>query len=330
MGNKRADGAVVGVDMGGTKILAGVVNEAGEIMGLAKRPTKPADGPDRVIERIVKTIEDAVDNAGLDLADIKAVASGTPGPLDPDTGIVISAPNLGWENVPLAKELNRALKVPVWIENDVNIGTLGEAALGAGKGVQDLVGIFVGTGIGGGIILNGKLHQGWRKTAGEVGHMILLPEGPACGCGRRGCAEALASRTAIERDIWAGIENGRESVVPEIMKRDGKTRLTSGILAEALRRRDPLVSEVMGRAQFYLGLLVASIVNFIDPEMIILGGGVAEALGEDFIVPIRRVAYQYFMNQRDARSVRIVTARLGDNAGVLGASVYARQRLHDS
>jgi glucokinase len=157
--------------------------------------------------------------------------------------------------------------------------------------------------------------------------MIMLPEGPICGCGHRGCVEALASRTAIERDIWAGIAQGRESLIPEILKRDDKPRLTSGVLAEALKRGDPLVAEVIGRSQFYLGLLVASIVNFIDPEMMILGGGVVEALGDGFLVPIRRVAYQYFANQLNARDVKIVPAKLGDNAGVLGAAVYARQRL---
>ncbi len=327
MGSKRLNNPVVGVDMGGTKILAGVVTEEGNIIGMAKRATKPADGADKVIERIVRTVQDAVANAKLKLDDIAGIASGTPGPLDPDSGIVISAPNLGWDNVPLAKLLSRALDMPVFIENDVNIGTLGEAALGAGKGVKDLIGIFVGTGIGGGIILDGMLWQGWRKTAGEVGHMILLPEGPLCGCGRRGCAESLASRTAIERDILAGIALGRESLVPEILKREDKTRLTSGILAEALKKGDPLVGEVIGRTQYYLGLLVASIVNFIDPEMVILGGGVVEALGDDFLVPIRRVAYQYFINQRNAKDVKIVPAKLGDNAGVLGAAVYARQRL---
>jgi glucokinase len=327
MGSKKLNNPVVGVDMGGTKILAGVVTEEGSIIGMAKRATKPADGADKVIERIARTVQDAVANAKLELDDIVGIASGTPGPLDPDTGIVISAPNLGWDNVPLAKLLSRALDMPVFIENDVNIGTLGEAVLGAGKGVKDLVGIFVGTGIGGGIILDGMLWQGWRKTAGDVGHMILLPEGPLCGCGRRGCAESLASRTAIERDILAGIALGRESLVPEILKREDKTRLTSGVLAEALKKGDPLVGEVIGRAQYYLGLLVASIVNFIDPEMMILGGGVVEALGDDFLVPIRRVAYQYFINQRNAKDVKIVPAKLGDNAGVLGAAVYARQRL---
>jgi glucokinase len=155
--------------------------------------------------------------------------------------------------------------------------------------------------------------------------MILLADGPVCGCGKRGCAEALASRTAIERDIWAGIKAGRESVIPELNKQD--SRLTSGALAEAYRRGDPLVAEVLGKAQFYLGLLTASVVNFVDPEMVILGGGVVEALGDDFLVPIRAVAYQFFINQDGAKDVAIVPAKLGDNAALMGAAAWARMKL---
>jgi glucokinase len=277
---------------------------------------------------MAKVAREAVDDAGLKLSDVAAIASGCPGPLDPDQGIVHFAPNLaGWEEVPLAKMLTERLDLPAFIENDVNLWTLGEWALGAGQGSLHVVGIFVGTGIGGGLILDGKLYQGWRKGAGEVGHMILLPDGPLCGCGNRGCAEALASRTAIERDIVAGIKAGRESIVKKLMEKDGRDRLTSGVLAEALQRHDPLVSEVMGRAQFYLGLLIASVVNFIDPERIIMGGGVVEALGDDFLTPIREVAYQSFVNKRGAKDVKIVPAKLGDEAGPLGAAVYARSRL---
>jgi glucokinase len=327
MGHKDTEKLVIGVDMGGTKILAGVVTPDGEIIGMAKRATKPEGGAEKVINRMLKTVRDAAAEAKVDLENVACVAAGTPGPLDPDKGVVISAPNLGWDNVPLSKMLGDELGLPVFIENDVNLGTLGETALGAGKGIRDLVGIFVGTGIGGGIVLDGQLRQGFRKTAGEVGHMPLLPDGPVCGCGRRGCVEALASRTAIERDILAGIAAGRESLIPELMKREERDRVTSGILAEAVQKGDPLVTEVLARSQYYLGLTVASIVNFLDVEMVILGGGVVEAFGDEFLTPIRRVSYQYFINQRNAKNVRIVPAKLGDNAGLLGAAVYGRQRL---
>jgi glucokinase len=259
------------------------------------------------------------------------LGTGAPGPLDPDRGIVLHTPNLPWVNVPLASMLSERLDdLPVFIENDVNLGTYGESVFGAGKGAQDVIGIFVGTGIGGGLVLEGRLRQGWRKACAEIGHMTLMAEGPVCGCGKRGCAEALASRTAIERDIWAGIKMGRESLIPELLKGDRRERLTSGALAEAYLKGDPLVTEVLGKTQFYLGLLTASVVNFVDPEMVILGGGVIEALGESFLVPIRAVAYQYFINQDGAKDVAIVPAKLGDNAALLGAAAYARTKLAKS
>jgi glucokinase len=304
MGKETKDKPVVGMDLGGTKILAGVVDVKGKIIGQAKRPTKPEIGAESVVERMAKTVRDAVGAAGLQLDDIAAVCSCAPGTIDAPQGVVRFAPNLhNWENVPLAKLLSDALGIPAFVENDVNLGTLGEHVLGAGQGVEALVGIFVGTGIGGGLILNGRLWGGWRGGAGEVGHTVVLAEGPVCGCGSRGCAEALASRTAIERDIWAGIK------------------------AEAYERGDPLVREVIARAQFYLGVLIANVVNILDPEMVIIGGGVTEALGNQYLDPIRPVAYQYFINKRGAQDVKIVAAELGDNAALLGAAVYARQQL---
>lgn len=331
MGKNASDRPVVGVDLGGTKVLAGVVAPDGKILSTVKRATKPEGGPEAVVARIVKSVQEAIKEAKLETRDILALGSGAPGPLDPDNGVVLHTPNMpGWDNVPLAKMLGDAVGVPAFIANDVDLGTLGEFALGAGQGCRHVVGIFVGTGIGGGLILDGELWQGWRRAAAEIGHMIVLADGPYCGCGNRGCLEALASRTAIERDIWAGIKAGRESLIPELLKNDDKARLTSGALAEALKRGDTLVADVLGRAQFYLGLGIASVVNFVDPELVILGGGVIEAFGDEFLEPIRRVAYQNFINKRGARSVRIVAAGLGDNAALLGAAVYARRRLEQA
>jgi glucokinase len=244
--------------------------------------------------------------------------------MDPTTGLVYNPPNLpGWDEIPLGPRLSETLGVPVYVENDVNLGTLGEHAQGAGQGTEDMVGIFVGTGVGGGLILDGKLRRGFRHAAGELGHMIILADGPVCGCGKRGCLESVASRTAIERDIRLGLAAGRESIVSESM---GESRgLTSGVLAQAVRQGDPLVTEIMGRAQWYLGLLTASVVNLIDPEMVVFGGGVVEAMGELFLAPIRVTARQYYMQQSGADRIRIAAAKLGDHAGVLGAAVLARQ-----
>jgi glucokinase len=210
------------------------------------------------------------------------------------------------------------------VENDVNIGTLGEHVMGAGRGTKDMVGIFVGTGVGGGIILDGQLRGGARHAAGEVGHMVVAAGGPYCGCGRQGCLEAVASRTAIERDLRAGIQNGRENRLTRVGERRLK-RMTSGVLAQAWADGCPLTREVLGRVQWYLGLHAAAIVNLLDPEMLVYGGGLIEALGDRFLEPVRVVARQHYIYQQGA-PVQIVTAKLGDNAAVLGAAVVAQRR----
>jgi glucokinase len=204
---------------------------------------------------------------------------------------------------------------------------VGEHALGAGRRTNELVGIFVGTGIGGGIIMRGRLFEGSRGSAGEIGHVVIQADGPRCGCGKRGCAEALASRTAMERDVRAAIKAGRKSDVLEIMKERNRERMTSSIIVRALKRKDRVMREVIARAQHYLGILVANVVNVLDPECVVIGGGLAERLGEDFVGPIRKTAYHYFLQQRGTERVAILPGQLGDQSGALGAAVLARQRL---
>jgi glucokinase len=314
------------MDLGGTKILAAVVDQEGQILAEAKLRTRGEKGPDAVIKRLAQTARQAVKSAGLDWQAVLGVGIGAPGPVDTDRGIVYTPPNLpGWDKVPLAPRLSQALGVPVYLENDVNLGTIGEHALGAGRGTRDMVGIFVGTGVGGGLILEGKLRSGFRHAAGEVGHMVVMAGGPVCGCGQRGCLEALASRTAIERDIQIGLAAGRKSFIPKLTGQ-GTRRITSGVLARATRQGDPLITEIMVRVQWYLGLLTANIVNLVDPEMVVLGGGIIEAFGAEFLKPIRATARQHFIQQTDANKVRIVVAELGDHAGVLGAAVLAHRR----
>lgn len=330
MAKEAAGKPVVGVDLGGTKVLAGVVDRDYKILQTAKKATKGEMGVDAVVQRIAKTVREATRLAGMELGDLGGVCSGAPGALNPEDGIVRFAPNIeGWENVPFAKLLSDQLSgIPVFIENDCNLGSLGELTLGAARGVRNMVGIFVGTGIGAGIVLDGKLWHGTHKTAGEVGHMVVLADGPVCGCGNRGCLESVASRTAIERDIRLGVRAGRKTMIPELLKGDMNARITSSILAQAYNARDPLVFEVIDRSQHYLAVFIGSIINFVDPDMIVIGGGVAEAIGEAYVEPVRDVAYQYAMNRRDARDVKIVLAELGDHSALLGAAVYARQRLN--
>jgi glucokinase len=206
------------------------------------------------------------------------------------------------------------------------MGAVGEHALGAGKGYKHVVAIFVGTGIGGGIILNGRLYRGVRYTAGELGHVVLMAGGPLCSCGKHGCAEALASRTAMERDIRARIAAGRESLVPGLLDARGGSMMSSSVIADALDGGDEVVHEVLAQAEHYMGLLVANVVNTLDPEVVVLGGGVVERLGERYLEPVRETAEQYYLNQQDKDKVHIVATELGGFAGVLGAAMMANQR----
>ena len=320
------DDYVVGVDMGGTKILAAVIDAKGEIVQQAKRATKPKKGPEEVIERITRCIREAIDSAELNPSQIRAIGIGSPGPLDPETGVIIFAPNLGWSNVPLKAKLEANLSIPTFVDNDVNVGTLGEYAFGAGRGVKNLVGIFVGTGIGGGIILDGKLFHGVNKTAGEVGHMIVEVKGPRCGCGNFGCLEAVASRTAITRDLQKAIlKKGKKSKLTEL-NGGNLDLIRSKAIARAVKQGDKPTIKVVQRAAKYLGISVASIVHFLNPEMVVLGGGVVEAMGDSLLDPIRHAAAEYAL-PTTMDGVQIVAATLGDNAGVIGASVLARERL---
>ena len=317
---------VIGVDMGGTKILSAVIDAEGNILGTAKVPTKADAGTSVVIDRIADSIQKAIGTSGVNETSIEAVGIGAPGPLDPETGVVIFAPNLGWRDVPLKAELEARVGIPTFVDNDVNIGTLGEHAFGAGKGVQNIVGIFVGTGIGGGIILQGELFHGASKTAGEIGHIIVKADGPRCGCGRRGCLEALASRTAMTKQFQKAIKKkGKKSVISKLTNGD-LSAIRSGVLAKAIRANDKLTLKIFKKATKYLGIGIGSIVNFLNPEMIILGGGVVEALDDTFLDNIRAAAAKYALpNTLDG--VQIVRAKLGDNSGILGAAALARQRF---
>jgi len=220
--------------------------------------------------------------------------------------------------------------VPVVVSNDVRVAAVGEHRVGAGQGVHSMVAVFVGTGIGGGVILNDRLWTGWRASAGEVGHMIVLADGPyAVGSGIRGSIEALASRSAIERELRAGLAAGRRSILPELLKEKNSDTITSGILAKAVSRNDPLTIEVLRRAAYYLGLHASALINAFDPEMLIYGGGVIEALGDWLLPQICEVARQHAINKVNLNQVKIVTAKLGDQAGVIGAALMAFDLLKD-
>lgn len=319
---------VVGLDLGGTKMNAALVDENGKSLATERQKTLPEEGPAAVIGRMADLVKGLLAQAQATASDLGAVCIGVPGGVDDARGVVDKAPNLGWAAVPLGAELSSRLGgTRIFLDNDVRVGVLGEHAFGVGRGTKTMVGIFVGTGIGGGIITNGTLHLGLRGAGGELGHMVIDPDGPRCPCGNRGCAEALASRTSIERDVRALIERGRRSRVLKMMKKENRPRLTSSVVERALADGDPVMTKVFGRAQEAIGILVANVVNMLDPEVVVIGGGMAERLGESMVAPIRAAAQSRFLLKRDTDRVRILATELKDLAAPMGAAFIARSRL---
>ena len=327
---KRKRQPFIGVDLGGTSLRAGVVAANGELLALEKRKTHPEQGGAAVIDRMADAIHKALKLAGLRPRDVGGVGVGIPGPIDAERGVVRLAVNLGpdWNNLPLADELYARLGLPVRLDNDVRVGALGEHTHGAGQGLDDMVAVFVGTGVGGGLVLGGQLRSGWRGSAGEVGHSVVAGDNGVLGkTGQPGSVEPLASRTGMERQIKDIVGAGRASVVPDLMLKLGDGRLTSSVIYQALRQKDAVMAEVLAEAQHALGLLAGNLINILDPQMIVFGGGVTERLGNRFVAPIRKVAYANAINKQNVRGVRIVPAGLKDASGVVGAAVLARRTL---
>jgi glucokinase len=320
--NSKAE-HVVGVDLGATKILAGVYNLSLACAGVSKLSTKPQRGPATVIKRIARCVVDAVDESDLEMKQVRGVGIGAPGSVDGGTGTVIFAPNLEWRDVPLKKELEDQLGVPVFVGNDCSIAMLGIYVAELESKPQHVVGVFLGTGIGGGLVINGKPYYGSRHNAGEIGHMVLDVNGPKCGCGNKGCFEALASRTAIFQRIKAGVKAGHKTILTEMLG-DNLKDLRSGDLRKAIRRGDKFVDKVIEEAAEYTGIAVGNLLNIFNPDMVVLGGGVIEALADEMMAIIIETARDYAM-PGTAKGVEIFASSLGDNAAITGGAVLARQ-----
>ncbi len=315
----------IGVDLGGTKILAGVFDEKLNCLGRSKMSTKADRGPDEVIDRIARCARDVVDECDLDFKQIRGVGIGAPGAIDPETGRVIFAPNLQWTDVPLKKLLEKEVGVPVSVENDCNAATLGVFEKDLLGKPRYLVGVFIGTGLGGGIIIDGKLYPGFGGTAGEIGHMVIEVGGPKCNCGNRGCFEALASRTAIFRSIHAAIKDGQKTLLTDMLGPD-LADLRSGDLRKAIRKGDKLVEKIVESAAEYTGIAVANLINILNPQTVVLGGGVIDALGDEMMAIIVETAEDYILSGTN-KGVDIVASKAGDDAGIIGGAVLARRAV---
>jgi glucokinase len=317
---------VVGVDLGGTKILAGVFEISSlKCIATAKLSTKSQRGVDKVIERVARCAQDAIDEADLTVKQVAGLGIGAPGAVNFNEGTVIFAPNMeGWKDVPLKKQLEKQIDIPVFVENDCNIAALGVYVAELKSKPSSMVGIFVGTGIGGGLVLNGELYSGFGHTAGEVGHMVLEVSGPKCGCGNKGCFEALASRSAIFEQIKAGVKDGQKTILLDMLG-DDLEDLRSGDLRKAIRRGDKYVDRVIDGAAEYIGIATANLVNILNPEVVVLGGGVMEALADEMMSVIVETAKDYAMPGA-MKGVEIVASKLGDSAGITGGAVLAKRQ----
>ena len=307
----------VGVDVGGTKIAAALVSADGTILAREKLSSPARSNAATFAKTISGIIEDLLDSKKIKRKNLSGIGVGVPGIVDAKKNKIVMTPNINLSGFPLAQNLEQKFGVRVRLGNDVNLGLLGEKWLGAGRKAQNLIGLFPGTGVGGAIIIDGKLYTGHQGVAAELGHMIMDLKGPRCGCGNFGCLEAMTSRWAIERDIRNEIKKGRRTIIQKLVKRD-LTTIKSKTLREALDKKDPLVTSVIKNASLVLGNACVSLNHIFNPEAIILGGGVIEACGE-YIIPIIKGTVSSDPFFKKLKTCQILPSQLADDAVILGA-----------
>ncbi len=317
---------IVGVDLGGTSINVGVVPFEGDTpLGMRSMPTEAQRGAKFVVDRMVEMIRAAMKDARRE-AEIPddgfiGIGLGSPGPLDRKTGTVLDTPNLGWRNFPLRDLIANAIGLDAVLDNDANAAALGEWWMGAARNVRTMVGLTLGTGIGGGIVLDGRVFHGAADVAGEIGHMTIDSTGRKCNCGNYGCLEAYASGPAIAARAIEGLDTGAASLLPEMVGGD-LGRITAETVYEAIVAGDAYATECMRETAKFLGTGVANLINILNPEMIVISGGVTRA-GDHLLEPLRaEVRRRAF--RKASESCRIVTSELGDMAGVIGAAATYR------
>jgi len=315
----------LGVDIGGTKVQASLVEESGGILGRQRCATPRDGGPDEVLDAICRAMTDVAEKGGVAIDDLAAIGIAVPGVVDPDAARVVVTPNMNLGGVEIGAHLESRFGVPIAVGNDCNLGALGETWLGSARDADSAMAILVGTGIGGGFVQKGKLWRGARESASEIGHIVMQIGGPTCGCGNRGCLEALASRSAIERDIREGVAAGRQTVLTGLLEGDLSV-IRSGMLRRAIAAGDELVTEIMRRATEVIGHACLTVRHLLDPDVIVLGGGVVEG-NSQFMLPIieKIVASDQLPGAREGG--RVLLSALGDDAVVVGAVALARRRI---
>lgn len=308
---------VVGIDIGGTKLATVVADHTGKILFKTRNPTLTDKGPEYAIQILCDMVYETIDHVGLKQKDISGIGVSCGGPLDTETGVVYSPPNLpGWDAFPLKERLEMEFEIPTIIENDANASALAEYRFGGGRGYPSLLYMTMSTGIGGGIVINGEIYHGANDSAGEVGHQILLPNGPKCGCGKRGCLESLCSGPSIARRAKEGLENDPDSLILSFV--DGCIEsIKSEHVLEAARKDDKFACNLIDVTAYYMGWGIANAVNILNPNIVLLGT-IAIAAGDILLEPIRKTVADLAMS-RSAEVVKIMSAELGESLGDLAA-----------
>lgn len=319
---------IIGIDLGGTNVRTAAVTRDKRILGKDSRPTRAEGGPDAVIEVMHRAVEDVIRATGIARKNVLAAGVGAPGPMNWRTGMVFSPPNLpGWKNVPLAKLMEDQLGFPCFVDNDANCACYGEFWLGAGQGVECLCLLTLGTGVGGGIVVFGQLLRGIDGTAAETGHIKVQRDGRLCGCGAKGCLETYASVIGMVKTAVEGIESGRATILTGMCKND-LAKLTGKMISDAARQGDSFSQWVLNETGIWLGIGISSLINLLNPERVILYGGMTAA-GDALFNPVRETAKKLSF-EVPANRCEIVAAALGDDSGVLGAAGCALQRFEES
>ena len=314
-----------GADLGGTKIQTVVVDSNDHVLGQARVPTPKGDGPPGVMAAIVGAVRSAAEDASIEPAALSGIGLGSPGAVDDENGTVSRAFNVvsDWtDDVPVAKQLGEALGAPVHLGNDVRVGTAAEMAFGAGQPYSSLIGVFWGTGVGGGVVLDKKIWTG-RGAAGEIGHTVVRMGGARCTCGRKGCLEAYAGRMAMELEARRRVKDGQRTRLFDLMERQGRDRLTSGVWDRALEHHDRMAEELIDRALDALGAGIASVINLLDLEAVVIGGGLGTRLGQPYADRIaERMLPHLFVPERPPA---VHVAMLGDLGGAIGAALLVKE-----
>ncbi|MCB9951513.1 MAG: ROK family protein [Planctomycetaceae bacterium] len=316
----------LGFDLGGTKMLAQVYDADWKVIGRERKRTKPGSGATGGLDRVIETTKAAIEDAGITCEQLRGIGIGCPGPVDMDNGILLQPPNLGWETVNVKQRMESIFSCPVAVVNDADAGIYAEYRKGAAQGARCVIGVFCGTGIGGGCVYQGEILQGANgASCFEIGHVQVMSNGPRCGCGQRGCLESVASRLAIASQCARAAYHGD---APYLLEKAGTdlANIRSGALANAVKQGDEGVKDVVREAARYIGIAIGSVVNLMNPDVVILGGGMVEAMPEIFVDRVARSANKRAMPAfRDKFAVK--PAALMDDAGVLGAALWAEHVL---